>query len=199
MLKKQAPGETILKVGGMLLLFLGVLLAFGSGNTLSLVMKGSSDSAVVEYLKQNGMTYSQLVASNVMVLVAGVIYLAAGVVGVKQAGKVENAGLCVGMGGLLIAEVVAEVIVTMIFGDFDPASVIRMLMFPAIYMIGAVPVSYTHLSHTVKRVIDDYIACLQTRDERYSDLAYAAGIRDTISLLQGMGMLNGTAAISGNM
>ena len=81
MLKKQAPGETILKVGGMLLLFLGVLLAFGSGNTLSLVMKGSSDSAVVEYLNQNGMTYSQLVASNVMVLVAGVIYLAAGVVG----------------------------------------------------------------------------------------------------------------------
>ena len=135
MLKKQAPGETILKVGGMLLLFLGVLLAFGSGNNLSLVMKGSSDSAVVEYLNQNGMTYSQLVASNV---VAGVIYLAAGVVGVKQAGKVENAGLCVGMGGLLIAEVVAEVIVTMIFGDFDPASVIRMLMFPAIYMIGAV-------------------------------------------------------------
>ena len=66
MLKKQAPGETILKVGGMLLLFLGVLLAFGSGNNLSLVMKGSSDSAVVEYLNQNGMTYSQLVASNVM-------------------------------------------------------------------------------------------------------------------------------------
>ena len=55
------------------------------------------------------------------------------------------------------------------------------------------------LSHTVKRVIDDYIACLQTRDERYSDLAYAAGIRDTISLLQGMGMLNGTAAISGSL
>ena len=101
-------------------------------------MKGSSDSAVVEYLNQNGMTYSQLVASNVMVLAAGVIYLAAGVVGVKQAGKVENAGLCVGMGGLLIAEVVAEVIVTLNFGDFDPASVIRMLMFPAIYMIGAV-------------------------------------------------------------
>ena len=122
----------------MLLLFLGVLLAFGSGNSLSLVMKGSSDSTVLEYLSQNNMTYSQFVASNVMVLVAGVIYLAAGVVGVKQAGNVENAGLCVGMGGFLIAEVVAEVIVTLNFGDFDPASVIRMLMFPAIYMIGAV-------------------------------------------------------------
>ena len=45
------------------------------------------------------------------------------------------------------------------------------------------------LPYTVKRVIDDYIACLQTRDERYSDLVYAAGIKDTIDLLQGLGML----------
>ena len=138
MMKKQAPGETILKVGGMLLLFLGVMLAFGSGNTLSLVTKGSSNSAVVDYLEQNSMTYSQLVASAVMVLAAGVIYLAAGVVGVKQARNVENAGLCVGMGILLSVEVVAEVIVTVNFGEFDPASVIRMFMFPAIYMGGAV-------------------------------------------------------------
>ena len=136
--KKQAPERQSLKVGGMLLLFLGVLLAFGSGNTLSLVMKGSSDSAVVEYLNQNGMTYSQLVASNVMVLVAGVIYLAAGVVGVKQAGKVENAGLCVGMGGLLIAEVVSRSDRYYDLRRFRSGFRDRMLMFPAIYMIGAV-------------------------------------------------------------
>ena len=46
-----------------------------------------------------------------------------------------------------------------------------------------------NLPHTVKRVIDDSIACMQTRDERYSDLSYAAGVRDTIDLLKGMGML----------
>ena len=132
MIKKQAPGETILKVGGMLLLFLGVMLAFGSGNTLSLATRGSADSAVIEYLQQNNMTYTQLVASTVMVLAAGVIYLAAGVVGVKQAGNIKNAGMCMGMGILLVAEVIAEVMVTMNFGEFDPASVIRMLMFPAI-------------------------------------------------------------------
>ena len=138
MIKKQAPGETILKVGGMLLLFLGVMLAFGSGNTLSLATRGSADSAVIEYLQQNNMTYTQLGASTVMVLAAGVIYLAAGVVGVKQAGNIKNAGMCIGMGILLVAEVIAEVIVTMNFGEFDPASVIRMLMFPAIYMVGAI-------------------------------------------------------------
>ena len=131
MIKKQAPGETILKVGGMLLLFLGVMLAFGSGNTLSLATRGSADSAVIEYLQQNNMTYTQLVASTVMVL-------AAGVVGVKQAGNIKNAGMCIGMGILLVAEVIAEVMVTMNFGEFDPASVIRMLMFPAIYMVGAI-------------------------------------------------------------
>ena len=136
MIKKQAPGETILKVGGMLLLFLGVMLAFGSGNTLSLATRGSADSAVIEYLQQNNMTYTQLVASTVMVLAAGVIYLAAGVVGVKQAGNIKNAGMCMGMGILLVAEVIAEVMVTMNFGEFDPASVIR--MFPAIYMVGAI-------------------------------------------------------------
>ena len=50
------------------------------------------------------------------------------------------------------------------------------------------------LPHTVKRVIDDYIACMQTRDERYSDLSYAAGERDTINLLKGLGMLKDTVA-----
>ena len=45
------------------------------------------------------------------------------------------------------------------------------------------------LSHSMKRIIDDYIACLQTRDEMYSDLSYMAGVRDTINLLQGMGMV----------
>ena len=50
------------------------------------------------------------------------------------------------------------------------------------------------LPHTVKRVIDDYIACMQTRDERYSDLSYVAGVRDTINLLKGLGMLKDTVA-----
>ena len=53
MIKKQAPGETILKVGGMLLLFLGVMLAFGSGNKLSLATRGSAGRAVIEKLPRN--------------------------------------------------------------------------------------------------------------------------------------------------
>lgn len=47
-----------------------------------------------------------------------------------------------------------------------------------------------NLSHPVKRVIDDYIACVQTRDERFSDLAYAAGVKDAVQLLKKLGLLN---------
>ena len=47
-----------------------------------------------------------------------------------------------------------------------------------------------NLPHTVKRVIDDYIACVQTRDERFADLAYAAGVKDAIQLLKNLGFLN---------
>lgn len=47
------------------------------------------------------------------------------------------------------------------------------------------------LPHTAKRVVDDYVACVKTRDERFADLAYAAGIRDGLALVKKLGMLVG--------
>lgn len=37
--------------------------------------------------------------------------------------------------------------------------------------------------------IEDYIACIQTTDERRAHLAYLAGIRDTIKFLNALGLL----------
>lgn len=48
-----------------------------------------------------------------------------------------------------------------------------------------------NLPHVVKRVADDYIACIKTRDERFADLAYAAGIRDGLALVKKLGILVG--------
>lgn len=45
------------------------------------------------------------------------------------------------------------------------------------------------LPYTAKRVADDYIACVKTRDERMADLAYAAGLRDGLALVKKLGML----------
>ena len=46
------------------------------------------------------------------------------------------------------------------------------------------------IPYVMRRVVDDYIACLESRDERYADMSYVAGMGDAISLLIKMGMLN---------
>ena len=35
-----------------------------------------------------------------------------------------------------------------------------------------------NLPHKVRRIIDDYIACIQTRDERLSELCYIEGMKE---------------------
>ena len=39
------------------------------------------------------------------------------------------------------------------------------------------------IPYVIRRVVDDYIACLESRDERYADMSYVAGMGDAISLL----------------
>ncbi|MBU5481673.1 hypothetical protein [Blautia sp. MSJ-19] len=50
--------------------------------------------------------------------------------------------------------------------------------------------SSLNIPHVMRRVIDDYIACLESRNERYADMSYVAGMGDAISLLKNMGVLN---------
>ena len=40
------------------------------------------------------------------------------------------------------------------------------------------------IPYQVRRVIDDYIACLSTRDERYAQLCYLSGVKTVISHMQ---------------
>ena len=40
------------------------------------------------------------------------------------------------------------------------------------------------LPYAARRVIDDYIACLSTRDERYAQLCYLSGVKTVISHIQ---------------
>ncbi len=41
-------------------------------------------------------------------------------------------------------------------------------------------------------LINDYIACLMTREHRMSDISYMAGVGDTIKFLNGIGLLKGS-------
>ena len=54
------------------------------------------------------------------------------------------------------------------------------------------------LPYTLRRVIDDYIACLESKSERYADLSYIRGMGDAISLLKNIGVLNNQETLSAN-
>lgn len=43
-----------------------------------------------------------------------------------------------------------------------------------------------------RMLINDYIACLMTRETRMADISYMAGVRDAIKFLNGLGLLKGS-------
>ena len=55
-----------------------------------------------------------------------------------------------------------------------------------------------NLPYMIRRVIDDYIACLESKSERYADLSYVRGMGDAISLLKNIGALNSQETLSAN-
>ena len=45
-----------------------------------------------------------------------------------------------------------------------------------------------------KKVINDYIACTISSNQRYADISYMCGIKDTVSLLVSLGLIKGVEA-----
>ena len=45
-----------------------------------------------------------------------------------------------------------------------------------------------------KKVINDYIACTLSSNQRYADISYMCGIKDTVSLLVSLGLIKGVEA-----
>lgn len=54
------------------------------------------------------------------------------------------------------------------------------------------------IPYMFRRVIDDYIACMESKSERYADLSYIRGMGDAISLLKNIGVLNSQETLSMN-
>lgn len=48
---------------------------------------------------------------------------------------------------------------------------------------------HLNLAKEDKRLIDDYISCIQSTLDHYSEVAYMAGVKDTITLLSSLGLI----------
>lgn len=49
--------------------------------------------------------------------------------------------------------------------------------------------SKLELSIENKRIINDYIACIETTFDHYSEVSYMAGVKDAIKLMVGLGLI----------
>ena len=50
------------------------------------------------------------------------------------------------------------------------------------------------LTQGQKKVINDYVACTLSSNQRYADISYMCGIKDTVSLLVPLGLIKGVEA-----
>ena len=122
---QNAPGRSFLKVTGILCIIYGAVLLL------------SSVSSIFVY-KQ--LTASSLLISIIFVVVAAVVFLAAGILGVANSRKVERAGICMIMGILMIAYVVINFGYGALTSGVAVGSIIStvlMLIVPLLYLWGA--------------------------------------------------------------
>ena len=50
------------------------------------------------------------------------------------------------------------------------------------------------LTKEQRKLINDYIACTLSSNQRYADISYMCGVKDTVSLLVSLGLIKGVEA-----
>lgn len=144
----KAPGKGLLKVVGIILIVFGVFAFISAGSSvLTLnVMEGQGlDSITSELLKQQGITEEafrqSLQLGMVLSGIQGVLYLAAGILGIVNCNKIKKASVCFICGIVLIAWQLGNAVYGAVAGGFTVISLISVilgLILPLLYFWGAV-------------------------------------------------------------
>ena len=133
----KTPGKKLLKVVGILLVIFGVLGLLGTA--LNFFITSSMTPEMEELMAQSGYSYSaaDLRASNIWNLVSSVLWLLAGIVGIKNCSRTDKAKICVVFGGLMIAEILAQAVFNLAGGAFAIVGTVINLIMPLLYFWGA--------------------------------------------------------------
>ncbi len=105
-MEQNAPGRSFLKVTGILEIIFAVFSAVSIAGTVLIYTQltaGSLPDETVALYEQLGLDASTMLTSIIISVVGTILFLAAGILGVANARKVEKAGICVLLGILLVA------------------------------------------------------------------------------------------------
>lgn len=142
-MKKKAPGKGLLQVVGIILVVLAVFIIIGT--VINIVMlkamtSGSMDPMAEAIFEQAGITVEMFRISVILSAVQGVLYLAAGIVGIANCNKVQNANLCFLFGILMLASVLGIQAYNALSSAFSMINIINIiisLILPLLYFWGA--------------------------------------------------------------
>lgn len=140
---KKAPGKGLLKVVGIILIVIAALDVIGTViniGTLSAMTKGSLDPMMESIFEQAGLTQQSLTIAVIISAVQGILYLAAGIVGIINCNKIEKANICFIFGILMIVTVFGIQAYNALAAAFSVMNIINMiggLILPVLYFWGA--------------------------------------------------------------
>lgn len=129
-------GKTFLQVTGILMIIGGAIsliasLGLGGLTTLLAVISG-------EYVDGLGALFALVAIAVVFSIIGSVVELVAGIIGVKNCGKPEKAGVCLGWGiAVIVISVISNVLTIVGGSDFSVLSLILGLVLPVLYVVGA--------------------------------------------------------------
>ncbi len=125
-------GQKFLKITGIIMIAGGVIAAIAG---IVALMGLGVLAAMADSTEGIGVLY----ASCGLAAGGGVIQLIAGIVGVKNSGKPENAGKCIGWGAAVAVLCVVSSVLNLIGGNgLQITSLVLGLVLPALYIYGAV-------------------------------------------------------------
>lgn len=128
----EAKGKTFLKVTGILMIIGGAL-------SIILSIVAILGIAALALISDGAISSGLLYFAGILSFVSAVAELIAGIVGVKNANKPENAQKCIVWGAIVAVLCVVGSILTVVGGDSFPVSSLLLgLVLPVLYIIGAI-------------------------------------------------------------
>ena len=142
-MKQKAPGKGLLQVVGIILVVLSVFNIIGTvinAATLSAMAGGTLDPMMESVFEQTGVTLEMFRTSVIISAVQGILYLAAGIVGIANCNKIPRANICFVFGILMIVSVLAIQAYNVLSAPFSVLNIVGIitgLILPLLYFWGA--------------------------------------------------------------
>lgn len=135
----NAPGKTLLKVSGIILVVFGAFFLI----TTAIGFFGYSamdNPEVIQALEQSGtpaVDKGQMLFGLIIMLISAVIWLVPGIIGIKNCNNQSKAQICFILGAVMVVFELANAIYGTVTGSFNVFSVILRLILPLLYTWGA--------------------------------------------------------------